>query len=333
MKSDLGSIRFFYVLLAAAVLIAIQAQGQDVDSTVPCVKETFVYKVVDGHEIRADVFRPADREIRPVILWIHGGALIFGSRNGLHRKQMDLYVQGGYVVVAIDYRLVPETKLQAIVEDIKDAYAWVRSKGPDLFQGDPDRIAVIGHSAGGYLTLLAGSRLLPRPMALVSFYGYGELTGSWYSDTDNVYSRMATVSEDRARECVGNAVVSCPSPELNWPEGRAQFYIYCRQQGIWPKEASGHDPTSEKEWFSEYEPLFRVSSDYPPTLLIHGEKDTDVPFEESVLMAAALEKQGVEHEFISNPNWGHMFDFYGMEDPAFQELFDRVLLFLKKQQE
>ena len=288
-------------------------------------KYSYTYKIVDTHEIRADVYRYPDEEARPAIIWIHGGALIFGSRDGLPSQQLERYVKAGYTVVSIDYRLAPETKLAAIIEDFEDAYAWVRAKGPDLFKIDPDRIVVMGHSAGGYLTLMAGFRLKPHPRALVSFYGYGDITGTWYARPDSFYNQRPTVSKDQAFAAIGDSVISVPSTRDRW-----QFYIYCRQQGLWPREVSGHDPDKERAWFSPYEPLRNVTPAYPPTILLHGEKDTDVPFEQSVLMAEALKRHGVDYEFITNPDWGHGFDSSGMEDPAVKEAFDRVLTFLEK---
>ena len=148
------------------------------------VKHTYTYKTVPGCNIQADVYRAPGDGVRPVILWIHGGALIMGNRSGINTVQLQEYLNAGYTVVSIDYRLAPETKLKAIIEDLQDAYRWVREKGPDLFQADPHRIAVIGHSAGGYLTLMAGFCLNPRPRALVAFYGYGDIAGKWYSDPD-----------------------------------------------------------------------------------------------------------------------------------------------------
>ena len=53
------------------------------------------------------------------------------------------------MVVSIDYRLAPETKLPAIVEDVQDACRWVRERGPKLFRIAPERLAVMGGSAGG----------------------------------------------------------------------------------------------------------------------------------------------------------------------------------------
>ena len=104
--------------------------------------QTYVYKTVGDCSIHADVIRPSDKQPRPVILWLHGGALIWGSRTRIHQEQLARYVREGFVVVAIDYRLAPETKLPAIIEDVKDAYEWIRKAGPDLFRADPDRIIV-----------------------------------------------------------------------------------------------------------------------------------------------------------------------------------------------
>ena len=52
-------------------------------------------------------------------------------------------------IISIDYRLAPQAKLQQIIQDLQDAYQWVRADGPKLFRIDPNRIAVVGHSAGG----------------------------------------------------------------------------------------------------------------------------------------------------------------------------------------
>ena len=93
---------------------------------------------------------------------------------------------------------------------------------------------------------------------------------------------------------------------------------------------SNHDPDKDRAWFTSYEPLRNVTSAYPPTLLLHGEKDKDVPFKQSVLMAEALKNRGVDYEFIANPDWGHSFDRSGMKDPTVKEAFGRILTFLGK---
>jgi acetyl esterase/lipase len=283
---------------------------------------TGMYKAVGECEIRADVYPPDDPGPRPVIVWIHGGALIMGGRSDLQAWQRDAYLAAGYAVVSVDYRLAPESKLPAITEDLQDACRWVRQSGPRLFQADPRRMAVIGHSAGGYLTLMVGAQVSPRPQALVSFYGYGDIVSAWYSRPDSFYLQQPLVSEKEARASVGGRVIS----ETREHGRRGQFYLYCRQQGLWPREVAGHDPAAEPQWFREYCPVQRVTAEHPPTLLLHGDRDADVPHEQSVMMAAALAAAGVEHKLITIAGGQHGFD--SERTPAARDAFQRVLDFL-----
>src|SRR4051794_38417841 len=104
----------------------------------------FVYKTVDNCLIYADVYR-SPHPTGASILWVHGGMLMAGSRDNLPAAQMQRYVDAGYTVVSVDYRLAPETKLEAIISDIQSAYDWMREFGAREFGIDPDRIAVMGN--------------------------------------------------------------------------------------------------------------------------------------------------------------------------------------------
>lgn len=295
-------------------------------------KQTHTYKIVAGCEIQADVYRVRDNVIRPAILWLHGGALILGDREMLPQDQLEKYVEGGYTVVSANYRLAPEIKLKSIIEDLQDAYTWTRARGPELLHIDPNRIAVIGHSAGGYLALMASFCVNPRPKALVSFYGYGDITGPWYSRPDPFYRQQSAIPEDEAYRAVGGSAISGTPAEGNLSEGRYRFYVYCRQNGLWPKEAAGRDPDREPKWFDPYCPLRNITAKYPPTLLIHGDQDTDVPFEQSSLMVEELARRGVAHQMITMANHGHGFDTEGkgMRGSTISKLFGQILAFLEK---
>ena len=190
--------------MLAALLCALSVFA---GTTIAAPKTTYTYKTADGCSIQADVYRASQAGPRPAILWIHGGALIFGRREGISNAQLDRYLAAGFTVVSIDYRLAPETKLPEILQDVSSAYAWLREKGPALFAIDPDKIAVIGHSAGGYLTLTSGYRFRPRPRALIAFYGYGDIVGDWYSRPDPFYSRQPAVSKEQAYSSVGTRAV------------------------------------------------------------------------------------------------------------------------------
>ena len=287
-------------------------------------RETFTYKTVGDCSIKADVSRGSPEKRRPVAVWIHGGALIMGDRRGIDRALADDLINAGYVVVSIDYRLAPETKLAAILEDVRDAFAWIRKDGPRLFGAEPDRTVVLGGSAGGYLTLMSGFLIDPRPRALVSFWGYGDIAGDWYSRPDPFYRRQPLVSEDEARAAVGTRALAEPPPSNK----RGRFYLYCRQNGLWTKEVAGLDALKEPRALDPFCPIRNVTAKYPPTMLIHGTIDTDVPHEQSVQMDRELARNGVPHEFISVPGGGH--GLGGMDRVRLAEIRERVVAFLNR---
>jgi acetyl esterase/lipase len=264
---------------------------------------TYTYKQVGDLAIKADVHTSGDGAVRPVVVSIHGGALIMGHREAIDQRLKDAFVQHGYAFVSIDYRLAPETQLPEIIQDVEDAFTWIREKGPELFHADPKRMAVLGGSAGGYLTLTTGFRVKPRPLALVAFWGYGDLVGAWYSEpSPHPRHHQSKLSREEAFRQVAGPPISDARDRKGDGGG---FYQFCRQQGLWPKAVSGWDPMAEARKFMPYEPVRNVTPDYPPTLLIHGDKDTDVPFEESVMMETELKKNKVEHRLITIPGGEH----------------------------
>src|SRR5436190_1250727 len=115
--------------------------------------ESVVFKRVGGCAVGLDVYPAAGARAAPVVVWIHGGALIVGTRSRMQTALRDGLARAGLAQVSIDYRLAPETKLPAILEDVVDAFAWVRGEGARRFGLDPARVGVVGHSAGGYLAL------------------------------------------------------------------------------------------------------------------------------------------------------------------------------------
>lgn len=288
---------------------------------------TYVFKKAEGLDICADVYDPKPGALgKPVIVFIHGGALMMGYRKSPPANMHDELLAEGYVVVSIDYRLAPETKLAGIIEDLRDAFRWVGEEGPKLFGIDPDRMGVTGNSAGGYMALMAGWAVTPRPKAIVSFYGYGDLIGDWYSKPDPFYCTQPMVDEQEARAQVNHGPL-CEDILQGFQRGK--FYLYCRQHGIWPYEVAGFDPHTQPEEFTPYCPLQHVTPDFPPTILLHGDNDTDVPYEQSVLMAEAFRREGVEHEFITIPGGPHGFDSE-MGDPVVANAVARAKDFIRE---
>lgn len=283
--------------------------------------KTYTYKSAGGCEIQLDAYG-ADRSVRkPALIWIHGGALIFGSRRNPPEW---LNPQKDQVVISIDYRLAPETKLPAITEDVQAAFRWVHEQGPRILNIDTRRLVVAGGSAGGYLTLMTGFCIKPRPKALISLSGYGDITSSWYSQPSTFYLQRPRVSKEDALASVGTTCVSDSSDDAK----RARFYLYCRQSGIWPLEVAGHDPSTEPRWFDAYCPVRNVSAQYPPTVLIHGTADTDVPYEESAKMDEALTRFKVEHKLLTVPGGSH--GLHGLDPAVSARIFMQAMDFARE---
>ncbi len=108
-------------------------------------RDTHVYKAVDGREVEADVIGARVGASKPCVVWIHGGGLIFGSRKTSPREPfLERLLERDFVIVSIDHRLAPETKLPGIVEDVRDAWRWIHNVGPGRFGIDPARMAIAG---------------------------------------------------------------------------------------------------------------------------------------------------------------------------------------------
>ena len=288
--------------------------------------ETVIYKNVAGCDLKADVHVPADVKpgpVNPALVFLHGGCLMYGSRHALDQHQLAAYLRVGFVVVAIDYRLAPETLLPGIIEDLCDGFAWLSVAGPERFGIDPRRVATVGHSAGGYLALMSGCRTAPAPRAIVSYYGYGDVVGDWYGKPDPFYCSQPLVARAESGIDESGPVIS----ESYEGRGKERLYLYCRQQGLWPSVVGGRDPREDPAFFLPYCPVHNVTPAYPPTMLLHGDRDTDVPWELSASFSDALDRQGVLHRLVRLRGRGHGFD-REIDDPVVRKAFDEAVAFL-----
>lgn len=264
--------------------------------------QSFVFKRAGDLAIKLDFYPATSNQPAPLIVWIHGGALMFGTRRWVQPVQRQLLHEAGFAQASIDYRLAPESKLPDILSDVEDAFDWLKGNAATL-NINASRIGVLGRSAGGYLALMCGCCLDVQPRAVVSFYGYGDIVGDWYARPDPHYLRQPPITEAAARATVGDR----PLAESDHSE-RGTFYVYCRQQGRWPEAVLGVDPHENPDAFTPYCPPRNIVAGHPPTLLLHGTEDNDVPYAQSVIMAEAFKKAGVEHELVTIPGGGHTFD-------------------------
>jgi acetyl esterase/lipase len=138
-------------------------------SAVPDVKGVaYAHRAKDPVRNQLDVYLPAESRKRgadwhghPVVIWVHGGAWKFGDKTHVGLKP-DAFAERGFALVATNYRFVPETTFRGQAEDVASAVAWTRSHIAE-HGGDPDRVYLMGHSAGAHLAALVATD--PRYLA------------------------------------------------------------------------------------------------------------------------------------------------------------------------
>lgn len=122
------------------------------------VKRDVTYCTVDGVALKLDLFSPKNRNgVTPLVVFVHGGFLIKGdkrARGGM--TDFPALLDAGMTVATLNYRLAPQYKFPAMIDDTKCAIRFLRAHANE-YQIDPNRIGVWGTSAGGYLVNLLGT--------------------------------------------------------------------------------------------------------------------------------------------------------------------------------
>lgn len=139
--------RLFFIL--AVVLTSVSAMAGDylTEVDIPYSANTDDYS---RERCKLDVYYPADAHDAPVVVWFHGGGLTGGAKH-----LPDELRNCGYVVVSVNYRLLPEVPVQDCIDDAAAAVAWTFGNA-GKYNGSTRKIFVTGHSAGGYLTSMVG---------------------------------------------------------------------------------------------------------------------------------------------------------------------------------
>ena len=121
------------------------AQAQNVHRDIPYAEPAHERQVLD-------VYSPADAKDLPVVFWIHGGGWQTGDKSSVKSKPQ-AFMDKGFVFVSTNYRLLPDVEMGTIIRDIASSIHWVHDHIAE-FGGDPQRILVMGHSAGAQLAAL-----------------------------------------------------------------------------------------------------------------------------------------------------------------------------------
>jgi len=234
-------------------------------------QDSLVYGEADGEKLTMDYYAPAGAGPHPIAIIIHGGGFVAGtSKNGSEAYCADFLAPAGYAVFSINYRLAPKYPYPAMVHDVVRAIRFLRHHASE-WNADANRIALIGGSAGGYLSNMAG--LLNAP---------GDPSASDPADRESARVQ---------------AVVTLFGP--------SDFRGIPRNEHLEALLGAAIREKGEAATLAEASPITHVTKNAPPFLFIHGDKDEAVPFSASTNLQRALQAAGVRADLIRIPNGPH----------------------------
>ena len=247
----------------------------------------------DGQHLQLNMARPEHKEGDgpfPAVLCIHGGGFRAGTREGWD-KLCGKLAERGYVAVTVTYRLAPKYPFPAAVYDVKAAVRWLRANA-EKYHIDPQKIASLGDSAGGHL-----AQFLGVTGDVAQFEGDGGNAG--------ISSRVA---------CVVN---------YYGPSDFTKSYGKSKDAAEVLPLFLGGDLEHQRARHIAASPLYWVTPNAAPTLLLHGTKDPYVAYEQATWIYERLKAAEVDVELLTLEDAGHGFkgqDAERAEKAAFEFL-------------
>lgn len=238
-----------------------------------------------GRRHLLDVYRPRPRvERAPVLLQIHGGAWMVGTKNTQGRPLMKALTTSGWVCVAINYRLSPRATFPDHLVDCKRALRWIRAHIAE-HGGDPDRVVVTGGSAGGHLAAMVA--LTANDPAFQP--GFEQVDASVIGCVP-MYGAYDLVELFGTGSGLGRRIA-----------------------GWMGSLVTGVNLVDDAGAFRAASPIDHVRPGAPPFLMVHGTIDNLVPVEQARRFAAELRDVGTEVAYVELRGAPHAFDIFHSE--------------------
>jgi acetyl esterase/lipase len=241
------------------------------------VQANVTYLTASGYESKLDVYRRRDAKTpQPTLIFYHGGGWIGGTKESAFMSLMP-WLEMGWNVVNVEYRMARNAEAPAAVEDALCALRHVVN-GAKNYNVDTSKIVVSGESAGGHLALAAG--MIPTTAGFTSICAGGGFAGN-------------EVNVPRVAAIINWYGISDVNDMLAGANARS----YAVQ---WIGSSRGRDEVAKA-----VSPLTYVRAGLPPILSIHGDADNIVPYSHSTRLHAALAKVATPNELFTVPKGGH----------------------------
>jgi len=266
-----------FTILSVIGLVCLIGSPAAVAESIEIIRDvTYVERA--GVPLKADIYLPTGDGPFPAALCVHGGAWRYGNKRDMTMAGRIL-AENGYTAVSIQYRLAPDDKFPAQIEDCREALRWMR-RNAGKYKIDPKRIAGVGYSAGGHLVTLMG------------------VTGASAGKSD---PKPASGKPKEKIDLRLQAVVAGGAPcDFRHIPAKARWFEY------W----LGGRRSEKPDAYRDASPAAFVTADAPPTFFFHGEKDVLVRIDNPKAMAALLKKEDVPVEIHFVPDAGHISAFF-----------------------
>jgi acetyl esterase/lipase len=242
----------------------------------------FPYAGTDNPRQMLDLYLPAkptgDKPL-PVVVWIHGGAWLGGSKQSGRGMLVPLVASGNYVGVSVAYRLSNEATWPAQIHDCKAAIRWIRANAAK-YRLDPKRIGVWGSSAGGHLVAMLGT-------------------------SGGVKTLEGTLGKHLDRDSRVTCVVDYFGPSDMLTIGQYPSQLKHNAPDSPEAKLLGGPIGETLDAAHRASPTSYASKGDPPFFIVHGDKDLVVPYNQSERLTEALRKVGVPVTFVTVKGGGH----------------------------
>jgi len=297
-----------FVALVTYVSLAGPALADDLNYT---RKEDVIYGRKYGLAMTMDVFTPKEKPNGRGIIWCVSGGSFSAKPGGIGPGQE--FVNRGYVVFEVGHGSQPKFTIPEVLDDMHRAVRYIKAHSQD-FGVNPARLGIAGASAGGHLSMMQGcAPQQGNP-----------------SDSDPV-----------GRESSSVAAVACffgPTDFLNYgKEGqvalgdgllrgfRPPFEFWEREKGS-NRLVLIEDSERRKEIGKQISPIYHVTKDSAPTLIIHGDADTLVPIQQAELIIAKFKENNVPCELVVRSGAGHGGPAFNNDSKVLADWFDKYLM-------